>query len=85
AADFGNAQFVPEDPAAPPEPQNQLEAFMERLTQLRNDFMARLEQTPDEEADSKTLLEQLVDMLEQQIRERAGEPADDTAAEPAKS
>ncbi|MEZ5504498.1 MAG: hypothetical protein R3F47_05740 [Gammaproteobacteria bacterium] len=84
-ADFGNAQFVPEDPATPPEPQNQLEAFMDRLTQLRNDFMARLEQTPAEEADSKTLLEQLVDMLEQQIRERAGEPGDDTAAEPAKS
>src|SRR5690606_4633421 len=72
AADFGNAQFVLEDPAAPPEPQNQLEAFMDRLTQLRNEFMARLEQTPAEEADSKTLLVLLVYIMEQQIRVQSG-------------
>ena len=74
AADFGNAQIAaPAEEAAAPSPQRQqLDQLMQRLQQIRDDFMARLDsrKDADRKEGSKSLLQLLVDKLEDYIRKQ---------------
>lgn len=73
AADFENAQFIPPDPATTdttPERQ-QLDDVLTHLRQLQEDARARLDALDEAESkESRSLLQQLVDSLEQQIRDQ---------------
>lgn len=82
AADFGNAQFIPPaDAGSSDDPERQqLDALMARLNQIREEFMAGLDtMNAKDKENSKTLLEQLVAMLEQQVRELAEKRKSDNA------
>lgn len=72
AADFDNAQFIPPaDAGSSDDPEHQqLDALMARLNQIREDFMAGLETlSAQDKENGKTLLEQLVAMLEEHVKE----------------
>jgi len=75
AADFDNAQFVPpaEDGAVTDPRLQDVQDAMQRLEKIHGDFMARLDalQHPEENEDSKTLLEMLVDKLEEFVTQKS--------------
>jgi DNA-binding ferritin-like protein len=74
AADFGNAQVIPqaEGGSSGGSERQQLDALMARLNTVREEYMARMDaMSAADDENGKTLLEQLVAMLEQQIQELA--------------
>lgn len=85
AADFDNAQFIPqaEGSSGGESERQQLDALMARLNTVREEYMARMDaMNAADNEDGKTLLEQLVAMLEQQIQELAEKRESSDAATP---
>lgn len=74
SADFANGQFTLSNDGSDegPSEREQLEAMMTRLNNVRDEYLARLKAMNEAgESDGKTLMEQLIAMLEQQIAELA--------------
>ncbi len=73
AADFDNAQIIaPADAPALTPQQQETERMLQKLQSMQADFMARLDamQNPDEEDSGKSLLELLVDRLQDYLQEQ---------------
>lgn len=85
AADFGNAQVAPGtgNPSAVEDPRLQdIREAMQKLEEIYADFMARLQNTQEEQGKpDKSLLERLVEQLQEQIALQAEKKAEAEKAE----